>query len=399
MADLVIDRIEKKYTLRDKYFPLVEKSMPKMGREFSKYIAHYRDKNSATLSSPYFLNYPVFSVSDKNIVFTTAGVNEDEMSDTIKVIVDQMKKDLGIASKDNFTPISTTLLMIVKYYLDNNKQEQMEEVCHYIGYSIYWSIFSKFFKHFLPRKETVYYTVNQLSNKFILKQLGSIDELLFYTINQTIIKYKTRIQRMSDAEIYYVIDAMKTRLNNYFRKIRNEYDINDRKKLVQYESVEQTDEGEAVYRSSTTGDVEALSQQYASKFFGVNPMTKYIKLASRLATVSDNDVTDTLNYILKNNLVDDVQLFYASIFYTFLNDTEGVSTEDIKSIKFFTTMDSIYKRGNSNNKNMISAKNLLDKWLKGGSVTYQSTNRQATINNYRRAVYYYLVLVVSSNKD
>ena len=85
------------------------------------------------------------------------------------------------------------------------------------------------------------------------------------------------------------------------------------------------------------------------------------------------------------------------MFYIFLTDNE-IKNKDIKSISFIAAMEMVYKKGNSGDKNINNIKKLLDSWLTESSNTYRISDRQATLNNFRKALFYYFVLLASSNK-
>jgi hypothetical protein len=57
----------------------------------------------------------------------------------------------------------------------------------------------------------------------------------------------------------------------------------------------------------------------------------------------------------------------------------------------------IYKRANTTDKNVLIIKNSLDKWLEKYSITYRRTQRVATLNNFRRALFLFFVLTIQQN--
>ena len=58
----------------------------------------------------------------------------------------------------------------------------------------------------------------------------------------------------------------------------------------------------------------------------------------------------------------------------------------------------MYKAGNSINKNRIIVGNIIDKWLKIGSATYRSTNREATKSIFKRSIFDYFIIKVVLDK-
>ena len=61
-------------------------------------------------------------------------------------------------------------------------------------------------------------------------------------------------------------------------------------------------------------------------------------------------------------------------------------------------MQKMYKAGNSINKNRIIVGNIIDKWLKIGSATYRSTNREATKSIFKRSIFDYFIIKVVLDK-
>jgi hypothetical protein len=178
-SDMKIDQIKKEYTLKNKYYQIIEKVLPEKEKEILRHIAKYRDKNISILSNPYPLSYPIWGHGESEIIFKSLGIDEDMVtSDILKVT---LPPDVPI--KKNFTPFPTILILIMKYYIENLQEDKLRMIFYYMGYSMYWSIFSKYFKTYKPREETMIYTVNNLSNKFILKRLGSVDQLIYYSIS------------------------------------------------------------------------------------------------------------------------------------------------------------------------------------------------------------------------
>ena len=55
-------------------------------------------------------------------------------------------------------------------------------------------------------------------------------------------------------------------------------------------------------------------------------------------------------------------------------------------------LNKIYSKSNVNDKSIITIKELLDKWLKENCEQYSKTERVATLNNYRKAMYLFFTL-------
>ena len=84
----------------------------------------------------------------------------------------------------------------------------------------------------------------------------------------------------------------------------------------------------------------------------------------------------------------------------FFNNLDGIqyTVKDVNTLKFMMEMQKMYKAGNSINKNRIIVGNIIDKWLKIGSATYRSTNREATKSIFKRSIFDYFIIKVVLDK-
>ena len=74
------------------------------------------------------------------------------------------------------------------------------------------------------------------------------------------------------------------------------------------------------------------------------------------------------------------------------------TVKDVNSMSFMLEMQKMYKAGNSINKNRVIIGDIIDKWLKVGSATYRSTNREATKSVFKRSIFDYFIIKVAVDK-
>jgi len=394
---LKIDQIKREFSLRDKYYPMVANLLPKTEKILFRHISEYRDKNISILSSPYPTKYPIFGPDDKDIIFKCTGIDIDDMWDDIKLV----PLPEGVLKKENFIPFPVLALLIMRYFKINNNEKGLQYMYYYLAYSMWWSVFKKYFKHYMPDEGKMIYTVNNFSNKFKLKQHKSVDGLLYNIVEPTFTGlYKDRLSRCSDSEIWYMIDGVKTKLNNQFNIIYDRYKMNAAAGNTIFKSDTFLDsEGTIRNRNSITSDVESLAQAFTTEFFSSLPNQKRVTLAAKMEGVSASELRTTINVLIDGSMIDDVRLFYSSLFYAYLASGDpDATTASIKSTKFLVVMSNIFKKGNSLDKNIVTTKSLMNKWLEIGSATYRATNRQATLTSFKKAIYNYFILSVTNNQ-
>lgn len=393
---LKIDQLDKTFVFRDKYYDSIKRNLPKNENNLFRHIGKYRDKNVDILSSMALMKYPVFAKTDYNIVFDTVGLHEDDIA-TDTVAFSKANK-VNIV---NFKPVDIVLVMMIKYYWETNQPKKVEPILYYISYSFYWMIWLHFFytKRIPPKQEVMDYVVNNMTNKFVLKQTGSLDGLLYYATSNVIDCYKDRVIRCSDQDLYYIINYIRSRINSFTRKVANEYFTSVDNHDMMFSGSDTLEDGTTRISTAIVSQASSYADEYTTKFFSEKPRRDIIDRASKLKGngVSTAELYDTLVTLVDEQKIDEIKSFYSSMFYIFLTDNE-IKNKDIKSISFIAAMEMVYKKGNSGDKNINNIKKLLDSWLTESSNTYRISDRQATLNNFRKALFYYFVLLASSNK-
>jgi hypothetical protein len=190
---------------------------------------------------------------------------------------------------------------------------------------------------------------------------------------------------------------LRTKLSNYIKGIAEKYhdDYDNNEIVLKGEDI--LDDGSMRDTLSIGADVEALANEMTTKFYAEPPRRDIINQISRIRGVSANELNNVLTRMVDEQNVDEVKTFYESIFTLYFSDDNSKS-KNVKSMAFLATMESIYKKGNSTDKNIRNIKELMNKWLYRGSTTYRTTSRAATQNDFRKAIFYYFVFLVSNNK-
>ena len=126
-----------------------------------------------------------------------------------------------------------------------------------------------------------------------------------------------------------------------------------------------------------------------SGWIGLSSLTDLVAVRNTIFNIADDQSNQ-----------DDVRKFYQSAFYLFFNNASNnkYTVRDVNSMSFMLEMQKMYKAGNSINKNRIIIGDIIDKWLKVGSATYRSTNREATKSVFKRSIFDYFIIKVAVDK-
>lgn len=389
----------------NKFYFTIVKTLPGKTSKLMRGINAYRDKNIEALSSPYFLNYTVFSKEgmDGQLIWDCSGVKLDDVQKEIDIFKKEIKdgcKMHGYTSpaKDfqNLEALRVIMVMMIRFYVERGEKEHVTQMCAYFAYSLYHTLFVNSFPYGV-RKETMEYTMANITNKHKLKNQGSVDSVLTYGIELCVQSYKKRLMDCTDHDILYIIDQFKSRIRGYIVGIAQKYYPNDEKKEAIFSSSEMLDTEDGadfVERNSQLGNVEQMAQEYATKFFQKPVDDEILQVCSKMNQVSKPELKNAVSALRADKArIPEVKQFYSGIFYLFYDNAGESST--VHSKKFLAEMDAIYKKGNSKEKNITMVKRMLDNWLQATSQTYREVSRSATINNFRKALFQYFVFVVA----
>lgn len=393
-ADYKIDQVDKTYVLINHWWEVLNKNLPKNTSQFIRFIAAYRNRNIDKLETPYPLDYPPFVPACFRAIYAAAGIDEEEFKKDVMTIrgwegyIDTYLKD---------KPPYILLLLMDRWYMLNNKPKERNIIQHYIGYSHYWAVFTKYFPVYKPKPEVMKYTIQEASYKSRLKALGSVDAWLYDGVRSTLETYDERLRRGSDFELHYINEKIRGKFSSAMKTLYRAQKKNEEDK--KYVFVSKTVLGdELVENTGGVAEVLSIADGYATKFFADPVNEKALAGAMIPGGITQKDLRTAILKISDDpNNLSDVSRLYQSLFHLFL-DSGKYKTRDIGTLRFYNEMEKLYKPGNSNDPNKTFIKEILDKWLRIGSATFRSTSRTATITTFRKSIYMYFILKIMYDK-
>ena len=404
---LDVDGFTPVYNINNTFWDTIEKTVPKNTMKFVRFVQKYRDININKLETPYPCDYPIWSKECENIVYDTLGIDsEDLYKITSNIELPNGFQDKYLVKVNSRTTmlIQFALFMLYRYYLINNKVKEMEITKYYIAYFFYFSLFTKYFKY-KPNKAVMEYTINSLSFKNQIKQTGSVNKWIYTMSDASCRKYEPIIIRGADSDYYKCIRRTHTKFNDAMNNLFNAFMKDYENKNVMYTSKAQDSEGNMLDQNSLSADIIQLADKYTTRFFS-NPNSEEViafvcDKKQKGGYIPERDLRNTIfNIADDQSNQDDVRAFYQSVFYLFFNNSSNhkYTVKDVNTMNFMLQMQKMYKAGNSINKNRIIIGNIIDKWLKVGSATYRSTNREATKSVFKRSIFDYFIIKVTVDK-
>ena len=374
--------------LRKELYPYVEKafSEPNNIKKYEKIISTYIDKNAEMLSAIGPMNIILFTENDKNPIYELIGVNEKQIKEIKNKSKDRRTKDNLIES-----PFSTLMAVITSYFGVKKNKNLLTLSIFYLSMSMYPFIYHRSFK-FTPNENIMNYTINNLSNKFKIKQTSN----LMITITETAMgAYKLHekglLQGIDDAHTQYVY-AVKTRISSFMKKIAREFYKNHQEGNYLNTEFESNEEDKFREADSSIYLIHKKVDAITLKLVIDGPPMKLITLAANSQKVSVNELRNYVNTMVTNDNEEEIRSILESIFFLYLFDEKN-DIQNVNSDHFLIYCMDVYKRSNTTDKNVVNIKRILDKWLEDLG-TYKKTQRLATINSFRKALYCFFVMCI-----
>ena len=375
-------------------YPKVEQAFTskETQRKFSAIVASYVDRNVNRLSTAGPSKRTLFSDMERNKVYDLIDFDPK----VCKAIVKQSNY-IKASWKIVNDPFNLVMMMILRY-AKLNKLDQINQLAvTYLTLSMYPSLHYKYFK-FEPNEAIMQYTINNLSNKFKVKQVGNILQALVDTTALADKTYDKNIRHANDKELTDYINAYKTRLNSLIKKIRDAFEKDYRS--GNYMNKERDNEDENDFKTSDSNSllIQRIVDQVVLKLSVNGPDSRIVDISAKMNQVSVNETRNTLNQLTQNKDESvNIRALCESILYLYLFNGEN-HVNDLNGSKFLTFCLAVYKKSNTNDENVIKVKSILDMWIEKYSETYRKTQRVATLNNFRRALYTFFVFTLQRTK-
>lgn len=375
-------------------YPKVEQAFTskETQRKFSAIVASYVDRNVNRLSTAGPSKRTLFSDMERNKVYDL--INFDPK--ICKAIVKQSNY-IKASWKIVNDPFNLVMMMILRYAKLNQLDQINQLAVTYLTLSMYPSLHYKYFK-FEPNEAIMQYTINNLSNKFKVKQVGNILQALVDTTALADKTYDKNIRHANDKELTDYINAYKTRLNSLIKKIRDAFEKDYRS--GNYMNTERDNEDENDFKTSDSNSllIQRIVDQAVLKLSVNGPDSRIVDISAKMNQVSVNETRNTLNQLTQNKDESvNIRALCESILYLYLFNGEN-HVNDLNGSKFLTFCLAVYKKSNTNDENVIKVKSILDTWIEKYSETYRKTQRVATLNNFRRALYTFFVFTLQRTK-
>lgn len=400
-SDIYLEAEEiKTHIMVENIYPKVEEvlSTPVGDRRFKQLVGNFIDRNNEKLHTSGPVYMIPFADRDKADFFRLFHLTGPEIVKNVDLVLKTIK------SKSEFrllrgNPIFWLFYLCIRFYTLNGDKKGLNCALAIYALSVYPSIFSLFFKYG-ANEGVMQYTIDNLTEKYIIKQAGHIFGALLISISHSYDFLKPYMPEAADTEIIRFIQRIRNDQKSMIKKICDQYMKNHAKGL-RVSSTKASNSSEVIIDddfTNKTSNVENVSQKVCLKIFTDGVDLTYASIAARIAKVSVSDCRFYLSKIIVDKYTENIQKFIESVLFLYLYD-ENKDPEDINSKHFLLWSEELFRKTNSNNANIKRIKETLDYWAEETGV-HERFKRIASRVNYKKAIFFYFILIIQKyNND
>lgn len=346
----------------------------------------------------------IWSITDEENYFLASGVNRNTIADIIKGS-DYIDPKWLVATK----PLNMLMALQIVFYWRHMTKEEKSKTTEYkktmvflinliFTIRFYTSLNLQYFQ-FEPDEELMNQTIEELSDRYTIKDMHNIYELLEYFAYTNIENAINLMERPTDYNINYLMGNLHGRINTTLKGIANAfYEKYNRGDSVQVDKMQgQTEEGDTYMNipTSVSADIENITRKLGIRLVSDTSVDQNIlKIACKETKISVAKMNITFSNMIGNDR-DYVLILVRRILIYYLGYLKK-DRKTIRSINFITLMKRTYNVSNTKDQGLIDIKAALEELMKRNNKEYLKINRVATLSNMKACCFYYWLLYINS---
>ena len=378
----------KEYTLLNTLYPTVDENLSNETnvKKLIRAIKKYADSHSDILLSVDMSKRLIFSDSDKNVIYDVTGINPSMVAKAVKESP-IIKSTWRIATN----PFYISCLLAARFFKLHKKQAECDAVIVYMSYVLYTSSHKGSFKY-APNKQIMDYTMNNLSNRYLIKQVGTIQAMIEHTVLNAINgRYDKDLEDCSDTFIKDILSALETRISSVIKYIASEYYKNHASGEYMFHEEDSEEEGNYHISDNISYKIDRIVTNVAASIISEGfDYSTCVKRAINLNPGASNRKLEPMLRTIIEDDMEEIKPMISDILTSFIYNSKSVnSVNDIRTSKFISESLQIYK-SNSQDEITTRIKVRLRRWIDLTSEKYGRnfiSKGKTSLDTYRRSIY------------
>lgn len=391
------------FNLIQKYGDLWITNLPKILNVIGTFINNRQN----ILSTRDYGERLIYTTSDQNKIYEAAGVDEKDLIEIVN-----SSPNLNHKIPDQMNPLYNLLFIMASFY--GSKKEYISKhlkvsvdvegiVRLYLGFRIY-SICQRQIFHYSPRKAVVAYTLDHLTNRFVISKYSNLYDLIEEFVNtngKETEKLKINMENPIDIHIYgwntKLISRFKSLLKYLYRETEKNnqagnYNTDEDIQVTNKES----DKKFFIVNTNSSNTIEVLTNKVLTNFIQESEIrTDIVNVACKKANVNPVKIKKILEKI--RNGTDKtllIRLIKDILSYWIISLNKDV--QSIHSGAFVKKVAISYSISNTNDIFVTDLKDVLYDILLKYAEEYLATGGSKTkVNSFKQSIFLYMVLYIA----
>jgi hypothetical protein len=306
-----------------------------------------------------------FNDYDKSDLFRAAGISPDLVKKSINNL---HSNDINIKNRVINDPFNELCSILTGWFYKNKNvfKKPKDEYSYphnfvslYLTMRYYCSVYIRSFPKGDPSPDVMDYTIENISNKFLIKKVNNIYDIVRYYSDTNIEYREENLKRGADVDYVYYCISLDTRIGGFMKSLASQFYKNkEEKNTTQTETASRKDdEGEFFVgtTSNISSTLESSVRKIITKFVSDNEVDQTIlNVACGKTNFSKTKFVVILNRIRENTESKLQEVLSNIIMYYLIESKKDIHS--IRSREFINMMFNVYSISNTKNKIILKIK-------------------------------------------
>ena len=297
-SDILLEGADDTYTFRDNFYPTVERILSTSygQKKFTSFVSSFINRNSSKLTTIGPMYQIPFTFEDKKAFFDLFELNESDVVAIVKKTREGLKTSVPPWQSITQNPVFVIMYFVIRYFTITKNPKQLNNALVIMALAIYPSIYHKYFRNWTINTGTMQYTIDNLSQRFIIKKSSHIFGALTYSVQGSWKFHEKNIIDGNDENCVQFAWRIHNDQNSLIKKIAQNYMSNKSKGLTVITDVDAYDDNSVVDVENNTNKVSAMVDKIVLQCImnGVD-----LRLCDFAANASETSKIELRNYLTK----------------------------------------------------------------------------------------------------
>jgi hypothetical protein len=334
----------------------------------------------------------IFGQKDKANYYSLFGITPEEITECMTKVT----KSSGSSSDFKYlhgNPFLALLYYILRYFTIHNDVQSVNATIGIFEIDVYWSMFTKYFPYGVIAP-VMNYTIDSLSDKFIIKKAGTIFGALSESGQRSYKMHKENIKKGTDDLCVAFLQRIRNDQNSMLRTIANLYMENHKKGNAIATRNDEYDPDSPVIEASPSISTEIQNEvdKVSAPIITNGVDITLAEAASRMSSISITNLRIYLGKILVTERLEELTNLIEAMIFLYVH-TYHKQIKDIKSQYFLYWSATMFKKTNSTDPNIGRINRILNMWGEETGI-YKAFKAEGSRINYKKAIFLYIAMSI-----